>query len=117
MVGAWWGQCHIVHEDNKGHPGPSGCKYDYALSRVIDYCVSGGSPNDHKAICSTTEEDCVASSEDIANARLIAAAPDLLEACELMIAQVPILADVFKFSLPSCVGKALEAVNKVKVAP
>lgn len=53
---------------------------------------------------------------NVADARLMAAAPDLLAACELMVLQVPILADAFRFHLPACVKDAREAVNKAKDA-
>lgn len=72
-VGLWGGQCHIKH----GH-GFGKCVYDMTLDPNMDNHVSAGSADRPLWICRVGQADCEASAEDVANARLIANAPELL---------------------------------------
>lgn len=82
LVGSWGGQCKKVHSGTRYHPGKGGddpCVYEPVFYADICEiaCASGG------MVVTTEYDELRIKPED---ALLIAAAPDLLEACEAHIA-------------------------------
>jgi hypothetical protein len=74
FIGSWHGQCHIVHE----HDGRT-CKYDYELLTTAPWNkqVSAGDAETPLTMVEWHGDEPMLSADD---ARLIAAAPELLVA-------------------------------------
>lgn len=90
FVGSWHGQCHIKHVHNGRN-----CKYDYTLNADDDFWaayVSAGSESNPIQIVGGTDDGPVLT---VANARLIAAAPEMLAALQETVLQLQYLADKF----------------------
>jgi hypothetical protein len=73
FVGAWTGQCHLDHR----HDGGS-CKYDYTLMAGDEYWRRHVSAGDAAKPLQIVGVDDYGPSLSEADARLIAAAPDML---------------------------------------
>ncbi len=67
----------------KHTPGPWHCTPEADLPRIGVY-AGKDDEDDEAIICDVTDEDLKVDGENEANARLIAAAPDLLEALEIV---------------------------------